>query len=107
MDTNSSELIMLSMIYHDLERQAEADDALAEFERLYADDLALNIAENFAWQGKFDDAFAWLHRARDEGQGIQFIRTSAFFHSLETDPRWEEILSRLGLADNQVSDIEL
>ena len=107
MDTNSSELIMLSMIYHDLERQAEADDALAEFERLHADDWALNIAENFAWQGKFDDAFAWLQRAFDEGQSIQFIRTSAFFHSLETDSRWEEILSRLGLAENQVSDIEL
>lgn len=107
MDTNSSQLVMLSMIYHDLEQWAEAGNALSEFERLHADDSALLIAENYAWQGKFDDSFAWLQRAFDEGQSIQFIRTSAFFRNMETDPRWEEILSRLGLANDQVSDIEL
>jgi tetratricopeptide (TPR) repeat protein len=107
MDTSSSGLAMLPMIYHGLRRQAEADDALAGFERLHAEDSALKIAENYAWQGKIDDAFAWLQRAFDEDQSIQFIRTSAFFSSLKTDPRWEETLSKLGLADDQVSDIEL
>lgn len=106
MDENNSELAMLSMIYHDLGRQSEADETLAEYESLYGDTLALNIAENYAWQGRSDEAFAWLQKAYDEGQSIRFLRTSAFLKRLLKDPRWDEFLAGLGLAEHQVSGIE-
>lgn len=107
MDSAGADLNMLSMIHHGMGREAESAEALANFERAHAGDSARNIAENYSWQGKFDEAFAWLYRAHEEGQSIQFIRTSAFLQRLEKDSRWEELLSLLGLADDQVSGIEL
>jgi len=105
-EAQTSEVKLLPMIYHDLGRHADAAEALAKLENSRADDLALEIAEVHAWQGNTDDAFEWLQRAIDGNQGAEFVRVSPFVQSLESDPRWNAIMSSLELSDDQVSKIE-
>jgi len=60
----------------------------------------------YAWQDDRDSAFQWLNRAIGEGQDTDILKTEAFFKNLHSDPRWEEALMSVGLADVQVSAIE-
>jgi tetratricopeptide (TPR) repeat protein len=72
----------------------------------YADTEAYFIASAYAWRDDADRAFEWLDRAIDENQAMDTLKTEPFFRNLYDDPRWEETLARVGLADSQVGEIE-
>jgi tetratricopeptide (TPR) repeat protein len=56
------------------------------------------LAEAHAWLGDADKAFEWLHRAIDRSdQSLQAILTTPFLESVRDDPRFDEVLERLGL----------
>jgi TolB-like protein/Tfp pilus assembly protein PilF len=56
------------------------------------------LAEAHAWLGDHDKAFEWLHRAVDRSdQSLQSILVSPFLESIRDDPRFDEVLERLGL----------
>ena len=75
-----------------------ADDALASLEDRHADGAAYYIAVTHAWRSETEEAFAWLKRAVEEDQSTFGIRTEPFLRVLHEDPRWEQMLDRLGLA---------
>ena len=54
--------------------------------------------------GDNDETFAWLERAYAEQSNIlQFLKVHPFFDPLRTDPRFADLLRRVGLADQAAS----
>jgi TolB-like protein len=87
----------------------QIDESDRELETLiadYVDTRAYYIAMVYAWRRDNDQAVEWLGRAIDESQSIDALKTEPLFRNLYDDPRWEETLTRVGLADSQVSEIE-
>ena len=65
------------------------------------------IAEVYAHLNLIDEAFESLELASENAEDMSSIRISAFFRKLHGDSRWSDILLQVGLADEQVSDLEL
>jgi len=84
----------------------ESDRELRLLIAEYGDSHAYFIATAYAWRDDADRAFEWLDRTIDESQSIDALKTEPLFRKLYDDPRWEETLTRVGLADSQVSEIE-
>jgi len=52
----------------------------------------------YAGLGKIDDAFHWLKKAADERDGLLiYMKVGSAFDNLRSDPRFQEILNRVGL----------
>ena len=68
---------------------------------------AVDIAEVYAYLDNVDAAFHWPGTGIDSGHDMSLIRLSPFLRNIASDQRWLEILTRVGLADDQVSDINL
>jgi len=60
----------------------------------------------YASRNDVDAAFEWLYRVVDDRQQTAGIRSEPFLKSLRDDPRWNPLLARLGLSDEQVAAIE-
>ena len=60
-----------------------------------------DIATAYASQGNKDKAFAWLEKAYQAREGIplSFINSDPSFQSLHGDPRYSDLLKRLGLPE--------
>jgi eukaryotic-like serine/threonine-protein kinase len=57
------------------------------------------IAAGYAAQGKSDLAFAWLEKAYAEHDGfVSLVNVYPAFASLRSDPRFDNLLARLGLS---------
>lgn len=97
--------LILAMANHDLGRDDAADNSLSRLETEHADSAAYFLAIACAWLGRDDDAFAWLERAIDEGQSYFGLKTEPFLDGLVRDRRWDAILRKAGLADEQIADI--
>ena len=84
-------------------RKANADAALAEFERAFAADWAYAIASLHALRGETDRAFLWLDRAfqhRDSGLiGTPPINIDPDMRNLHNDPRWKAFLRKMKLPE--------
>ncbi len=56
------------------------------------------IAQNYAFRGELDEAFAWLDRAFDRhDSSLVFTVGDPFLDNLRDDPRFEDVLERLGV----------
>lgn len=50
--------------------------------------------------GDYDEAFVWLERAyREESNILQFLKVHPFFDPVRDDPRFADLVRRVGLAD--------
>lgn len=59
---------------------------------------AYSLAELHASLGQGEQALAWLRKAYGErGGGITFIKVSPVFDGLRSDPRFQDLLRRVGL----------
>ncbi len=68
----------------------------ARAKRIYIDPAL--IASNYALQGEKDKAFAWLEKAYSEkGVFICYLKPWPHFDSLRSDPRYADLLKRMGL----------
>ena len=83
-----------------------SDRVLGAYIERHADGDACSIARVYAWRRENDRAFEWLDRAIEEGQIMDNVRTEPFFRNLHDDPRWEQTLTRVGLADSQIAEID-
>ncbi|RXK54749.1 TIR domain-containing protein [Oleiharenicola lentus] len=84
-------------------RKAEAEALLPTYEQNHAGTAAYQIALVYADRGDREQAFAWLERAyRHHDGGIMGLRVNPFCKSLHGDPRWQPLLRKLGLAEEQV-----
>ena len=90
----------LAIVHIAMGRTEEAKMELAELIAKHADTSAFQIAEVQAVLGATGAAFEWLDRAHSQGDsGMTYVRCSTSLRSLHTDPRWNALLKKLGLAD--------
>ena len=61
--------------------------------RLY---WALFVAQDYARLGDKDNTFIWLERAWTERAGWAFLKVDPDFDSLRSDPRFADLLRRIG-----------
>ncbi len=65
-------------------------------ERIYIDPA--DIARNYALLGEKDRSFSLLEKAYAEKSGnLLYIKSDPFFDSLRSDPRYADLLKRMGL----------
>ncbi|WP_295679683.1 tetratricopeptide repeat protein [uncultured Nevskia sp.] len=80
--------------------RAASDAALAQLIAMGEQSLAYQIAEVHAWRGDKDAAFEWLQRAYDSHDGgILSLPSDPLLKGLRSDPRYAELLAKLGLPD--------
>lgn len=81
-----------------LGRGNEANEKLEILVRDHGSEAAAQIAEIHANAGRVDDAFEWLERAVDQRDpGVASLIGNPLLASLHEDPRWAELLQKLGL----------
>jgi TolB-like protein len=89
----------LALAWHALGRRTESDRALGEAIGKYADTMAYQIAEVYAYRGEADEAFAWLERAyrqRDSGLAC-CLKTDPLLKNVRDDRRYAELLRSMKL----------
>jgi predicted negative regulator of RcsB-dependent stress response len=88
-------LIMLSVVYWALGRNAESDATLRELEQKFAAIAAYNIAQIHAYRGEIDAAFAWLDRAYDQRDSMRWTKFDPLLRNLHNDPRYKAVLRKM------------
>jgi TolB-like protein/Flp pilus assembly protein TadD len=107
-ETNESwKMYGLPMAYHALGRKSDSDTALAAVIAKYEKDGPYNIAYVYAFRGEADQAFEWLDKAVEYGDGgLADIVTDNLFDNIHADPRWLPFLRKIGKAPEQLAKIE-
>lgn len=91
-------LFLLSLAHYVRGEQQEADATLAELVAKYRDRLAYQIAEAYALRGEKDKAFEWLQISFDNHDGGTLsLLVDPFLRGLQDDPRYKNLLTKLGL----------
>ncbi|MEJ0007554.1 MAG: hypothetical protein WDM77_14620 [Steroidobacteraceae bacterium] len=89
----------LAMVYSALGRRAESDAALNSLTENFASSDPCEIAEVHAYRGEIDAAFEWLDRGyQQHNSGMLDVKTDPLLRNLRGDPRYQALLSRMGLA---------
>jgi hypothetical protein len=96
-------LLIVSCARWGQKRVAESDAALAELIATVSETGAYQIAEVYGYRNDKDHAFEWLERARRQRDaGLPGLRPDTLLANLHVDPRWEALLRKMGLADDQL-----
>jgi adenylate cyclase len=83
-----------------LGRKPEADLALANLEKNHANDNATGIAKVYASRRDLDQAFKWFDRGyRQHEYELMWIRVDPLIKNVQSDPRFKQLLTKLGLQD--------
>jgi TolB-like protein/Tfp pilus assembly protein PilF len=91
-------LLGIAASEHSLGNAEPALQALDELKLKYANGAAYQIAEVHAWRGERDQAFEWMERAIVQGDGgLQYLKYDPMLEGLVADPRYGQVLERLGL----------
>jgi TolB-like protein/Tfp pilus assembly protein PilF len=86
---------------------AASDAALNELIAGYETDGTLRIAQVYAYRGEIDSAFEWLDRAVATGHAeLAEIASDPMRFHLRDDPRWHDLLVKLGKAPEQLAEID-
>jgi TolB-like protein/Flp pilus assembly protein TadD len=101
--TEWTRYFLLGQVYWALGRKEEADGAMAKLIDTSANVAAYQVAEVYSFRGEADQAFAWLDRAfRQKDPGLGWMKSDVLFDKQRSDPRWNAILHKVGLADDQL-----
>ena len=97
-----------ALALHDLGRKAEFETALNELEERLGDTWPSEIAMVYAWIGDKNAAFQWLDKEIEVNgtYGWTQIPEDPHFRNLKNDPRWQALLTRVGVSDSQLAVIE-
>jgi TolB-like protein/Tfp pilus assembly protein PilF len=81
-------------------KRAEASVVIRELEERYArkESAAVFVAGVYAGIGDKDKAFEWLEKGFQNKDDFGFFRWRVHFESLRDDPRFADLLKRMGLA---------
>ena len=90
----------MGFVYAVCGRRRQTLDIIAQFKRLaqnrYVD--AYMVAAMYTGLGNKDHAFEWLNKAyEDRSSSIPFVKVDPFFDALHSDPRFQDLLRRIGL----------
>ncbi len=60
---------------------------------------ATELAGFYVYLGMYDEAFRWLERSVERREpNLVYVRTTEYFDPVRSDPRYESVLKRIGLA---------
>jgi TolB-like protein len=83
-----------------LHRAQNASAELARLEAEHSADMAMGIAEAYAFNGQKDQAFSWLDKAYAQKDIFLWsIKGDPFFKNLEGDPRYKSFLRKMNLPE--------
>ncbi|MCX7043100.1 MAG: protein kinase [Gammaproteobacteria bacterium] len=92
------QLLGAALAEHDLRRGSESQHALDALIRDYGHNAAYQVAQAYAWRGQKDEAFQWLDRAfAQRDGGLAEVKYDPLLRSLRKDPRYRELLGKMGL----------
>jgi serine/threonine protein kinase/Tfp pilus assembly protein PilF len=92
-----AKLTGLAIVHYYAGRKAEADAALARLIAENAHHSAFQIAAVCAMRGEVDESFRWIdHAIATRDAGAALIPSDPIFKRMHDDPRWPEVLRRLG-----------
>jgi TolB-like protein/Tfp pilus assembly protein PilF len=97
-----------ALALHDLGRKKESDAALNEHQVRVGDTWPSEVAMVYAWIGDKNAAFQWLDKEIEVNgtYGWTQIPEDPHFRNLHDDPRWQALLSRVGVSADQLAAIE-
>ncbi len=97
----------MALAYYELGQQTEFAAAFTELRDLWSGDAAEQIAQIYAWTGEFGEAFRWLDIVAEKEDPVWITDyLSPFYRNLQTDPRWNIFLEKLGRSPEQLAMIE-
>jgi hypothetical protein len=83
-----------------LGRRADADAALARYQKEYAANHPYDMARLHAWRAESNKAFEWLDRAYQQHDGqLLWIKTEPSFCNFRSDPRYKVFLHKMNLPE--------
>ena len=89
----------LAAVHHALGDASAADDTVEELIERYGAENPSSVAQVKAYRGEIDEAFFWLERAYEaRDSGLSGVLNNPWLRNLHDDPRWEELITKLGLA---------
>jgi TolB-like protein/Flp pilus assembly protein TadD len=87
-----------ALAYHALGREQDSNAALENLIAKYGSAGAFQIAQVYAYRGESDKSFEWLERAyQQRDSGLPEIKNDPLFKNLRHDPRYNELLKKMGL----------
>lgn len=90
-----------NLVAYAMGRKKEADSLLNRFIQEYKNDGgAVNIADIYAYRGDVDNTFLWLEKALEEKDAT--LLEGVFYPNFEVlygDPRWEQLINKMGLPE--------
>lgn len=96
-------LVALATVQYLSGDRAGGDRTVQEITDKYGETMTGYLANLCAIAGRTDDAFRWLERGYEtRDSSMAWIKTNTVFSNISADPRWEQILRRMGLADDQL-----
>jgi tetratricopeptide (TPR) repeat protein len=100
-DRASGNLSDLGYGYGVTGKRTEAITVVKELEQKYArkESLGLYVAGVYAGLGEKDKAFEWLEKGFQTKENLGLIRWRIPFESLRDDPRYKDLLKRMGLPE--------
>jgi len=88
----------LTLVYHAMGRQADAEHELEDLEKLVGDAGAFDYAEIYAQWGNAPAALQWLaklEQRRGLGIGLQFLKVDSLLDPIRNEPQFKALVARM------------
>jgi len=87
-----------ALVYHDLGKKKEADEALREFIAKHSDDSAYQVGSAYAYRGETENVFEWLDKAyAQRDTGLSEVKVDPLLNNIRSDRRYAAFLKKLRL----------
>ncbi len=107
MPRSSGRTMGLAMAYHALGQTARSDKAYSNWIDGPGPGLPVHTAYLAAFRGQADEAFQWLAEAESRGDGnLGSVPFNPLFQNLHDDPRWPQLLERIGKSPEQLAGLQ-
>jgi TolB-like protein/Tfp pilus assembly protein PilF len=96
----NASLALLAHVYGRMGKRSDADAIIKELQKRYEGRAAdgRDLAVAYAGLNDKDQVFAWLEKAYEErSHFLGVLRIEMVFDSVESDPRWNALLKRVGI----------
>lgn len=97
-----------ALAMHDLGQKTEFEKAMSELQGRWGEEWPSEIAMVYAWIGDKNAAFEWLEKEIEVNgtYGWTQIPQNPQLRNLHDDPRWQALLTRVGVSAKQLASIE-
>ena len=94
-----------ALALYELGRSDEFQEKFTELRDGWEDRWPTEIAHVYAWIGEMDEVFPLLEKDL-EINGLSGVMVDPFFSDLHEDPRWQPLLEKGGVSEEQLAAIE-